>query len=317
MTFYGTIPAETAGINDLFGSLLELVWKSVAMPVGMLRTKLRQDLVIHKFVDRDGAHVEGVGRHPLEFSGKVPFLNGLTPGANETWKSPLYPTVRDAMLRACADKTSGTLTHPELGDITCKLETFEWSLDAQVRNGVWADVAWIETDDTYDELAVASGYVSPAASIQSSALDLDSQLASVDPSIFPQPYVPPFSFSDLAFAIRGVFDVPTLTEKAHGGRMDNFLYEAQAVEDSVAAAGNALLWPIVQSAELAKSALYDAKATLLTKGKPTGLYTAQKDSTMAQLASTLGAQVLDIMVLNPAFIQSPVISAGSVVRFYS
>lgn len=317
MTFYGNIPDGTAGINDLFGALRGLKWKDVAFPYATFRNKLRQDLAIHKFVDRDGAHIEGTGRHPLEFSARVPFLNGLTPAASEDWPSKLYPTVRDAMLRVCADKASGTLQHPELGDFTCKLESFEWTLDATVRSGVWAEVSWIETDDTGDDLTAALQTSSPAASIQTSALDLDSQLADVDPSIFPKPYVPPFTFSDLAFAIRGVFDVPTLTQKAYGGRIDNFLYEAQAVEDSVAQAGNALLWPITQAAEVAKSALYDAKATLLTKGRPTGLYTVQKDSTLAQIAATLGAQVLDIMTLNPSFIQSPVIAAGNVVRYYA
>ena len=315
-TFYGNIPAGTAGINDLFGALSSLKWKGIGFPYASLRNRFRQDLAIHKFVDRDGAHIEGTGRAPLEFSARVPFLNGLTPASSEDWPAQLYPTVRDAMLRACADKASGTLQHPELGNFTCKLETFEWTLDAQVRSGVWADVSWIETDDTGDDLQAALQQSSPTSLIQSAAFDLDSNIANVDPSIFPQPYVPPTSFSDLAFAIRGVTDIPTLLQKQVGGQIANYLYEAQSLEDSVNNAKNALLWPITQSAEVAKSALYDLEATLLTQGKPAAFYTVQKDSTLAQIAATVGAQVIDIMTLNPSYIQSPVIAAGSVVRYY-
>src|SRR5580700_9335962 len=142
-----TSGATATDSNALFAALLELRWKDISFPYASLRNRLRQDLVIHKFADRDGAHVEGLGRHPFEFTARVPMLNGLDAGPNEHWQRPLYPFVRDNLLRAALDKTSGILQHPELGPITCKLETLDWELKAEVRSGVWVDVTWLETDD--------------------------------------------------------------------------------------------------------------------------------------------------------------------------
>lgn len=315
----GTIPAGASNdVNSLFSSLLELRWKNIPIPVGSLKTELRQDLAIHKFVDRDGAHIEGTGRAPLQFTGHIPLLNGLTPGTNETWASPLYPTTLLALLRACADKTSGPLQHPELGVITCKCSTLAWTLEAQVRSGVWGEISWLETDDTGNDLN-NSLQQTPTASAQTASSDLDDNLAAVDPTLFPTPYVPPYTFGDLMFAIRGVFDQTTLNQKAFAGRIDNFIYQCNQLETSANAVGNvsALNWPLFDAAERAKAALYDLKASQLLGPRPTANFTTQKDSTLCQIANDIGANVADIMILNPAYVQSPVIYAGSVVRYYS
>jgi hypothetical protein len=314
----GGTPA--ADYNSLFAGLLELSFKGISFPYAKLHTRLRHDLAIHKFADRDGAHIEGTGRAPLEITARVPLLNGLDAGINETWQRPLYPFVRDLLLAACSDRSSGELQHPELGKtLTCKVQTMEWELEAQVRSGVWVDFAWIETDDSGDSLDQALSVPSPLANAQAAAADLDSNLAGLATIVVPDPYVPPISFSDLVNQIRAVVDLPTELQKSAAGRLDNIVYEANALTFSLNSAvnANALNWPMLQAAQRAKESAYDLKATILQKGKPVKFYVTQKDSTLAQIASTIGANVMDVISLNPAYAISPTVPSGSSVRYYA
>lgn len=308
-----------ADYNSLFAGLLELSWKGISFPYAKLRTRFRQDLAIHKFADKDGARIEGTGRAPIEITARVPLLNGLDAGINETWQRPLYPFVRDQLILACSDKSTGLLQHPELGrSLTCKVQTMEWELDAQVRSGVWVDFAWIETDDTGDSLDQALGVPSPLANAQAAANDLDSNLSNISSIVVPKPYVPPISFSDLVNQVRAVVDQTTSLEKSAAGRIDNIVYEANALTTSLNLAANAsaLNWPLLQSAQRAKESAYDLKSSLLKKGKQVGYYTTQRDATLAAIACAIGCGVMDLISLNPAYAMAPLVAKGSVVSFY-
>jgi hypothetical protein len=310
------VAAFATNYNDLFAALLELSYKEVSFPYVSIRSELRHDLAIHKFVDRDGAYIEGTGRSPLEFTARIPMLNGLDAGINEHWQRPLYPFVRDNLLRVAVDKSSGTLQHPELGPITCKLERMSWVLEAGVRSGVWVDVTWLETDDTGIDLQQALSNPSPLANCQAAANDLTFQIASIDPNLIPQPYVPTIGFDDMMNAIRGVTDTPTILQKQYAGRVDNFIYECNALEASLNSAASALNWPMIQSAERAKQAAYQLKSTLLAKGKAVGLFTVQKTSTLAQVAAQIPAPIGDLIQLNTAFMNHPLVPASSQIRYY-
>ena len=308
---------QSFNADALFSALLPLSFRGVEFPYLRLRTRFREDLAIHKFADRDGAHIEGMGRHPLEFTARIPFLNGLDAGQNETWQRPLYPLVRDNLLRAVLDKSSGPLQHPEFGKtFSCKCQTMEWELEASVRSGVWVDIVWLESDDTGQELEDNLAGPSPLAGVQSAANDLTTYLGTIDPSIIPQPYVPPLSFDDMMNALRGVVDTPSLLAKQFGGRINNFIYECNALAASVNASASALNWPILDACERGKDSCYSLQASQLTKGRPIALYTVQKDATVAAVATQIPAPIGDILQLNPAYLGSPLITALSVVRYY-
>lgn len=318
--FSGTIPADAnPDVGRMFESLLELRWREVSFPYVELTTELRQDLAPHKFADRDGAHIEGTGRAPLQITARVPCLVGIDAGPNEHWQRPLYPFTWRKLFEACAQRGSGTLQHPELGDITCKLETMRTRWEANVRSGVYVDITWIESDDTGIDLDQDLAQPSPLASIQAAANDLDTYLATFDPSQIPQfPPVLASGFDDLVQGIRGAVDQTTLLQAQFGGKIAHVLYEAQTVEDSLSRAvnQNALNWPLVDACERAKSAAYDLKKLLLTKGRPVAFYKVPKDSTLAQVAASIPAAVGDLITLNQAYVASPLITAGSVVRYY-
>lgn len=309
-------PADS---NALFASLLPMSWRGIHFPYVSTEIELRQDLAIHKVADKNGAHVEGTGRAPYQFTARIPFLNNLSRGAAEQWQSPLYPDAWQAFFDACSDRTSGTLGHPQLGPRNCKCETARTTLDANVRSGVYVSVTWIETDDGVVTTQTSTATTSPTASAQLACDDLDAQFASIDPAIVPQLPSLPFTFGSLIFAVRGAVDQTTLLQKQFFGRVDNIIYQAQALEDSLDRAVNAsaLNWPMLDAAERAKSACYDLKSTQLQKARPVGLFTVLKDSTLAQVSAMIGASIADLMILNPSFLGYPVVFKDSVVRYYA
>lgn len=323
MADVSTAPVRPTGnVNDLFGALLELQWRGIGVPYSRLETEVRQDLVIHKFIDRDGAYVEGTGRHPLQITARIPLLNGLTRGTQETWSSGLlYPGTWRALFVASLDRRSGTVQHPELGPLNCKIETLKSVWDANVRSGVWVDAAWVESDDTGVDLQQDLAQPSPLANIATNANDLDAQIASINPKLVPQ--LPPlqFTFTQLSNAVRGAFDAATIMQKQYGGRLDNILYQCAQLQGSLhqldqAANANALNWPIFQATERMKSAAYAAKQYLLGKGRPLGTYVLPKAMTLAQVAAQLGASIQDIMQLNASLLGTPVLTRGTSVSYY-
>jgi len=232
-------------VNDLFGRLLEFQYRGIGFPVVEFTTELRQDLVIHKFIDRDGAHVEATGRAPLQITARIPFLNGIEKGPNENWQRPLYPFGWKNFFAACADRTSGELQHPELGSLQVKCEMAHTRWSGSVRGGVFVDCSWIETDDTQVALTEALTGPSPIGYMALSAAELDNQLATLNPALVPQPYKPPFSFGSIFASIRSTLDQYTILQKQFAGRLDNALYQVTAIEDSLNLAinANALNWP--------------------------------------------------------------------------
>jgi hypothetical protein len=313
-----TGPAAGADVNALYGALHMFSWREVGFPVTEFEQDFRRDLVIHKFADMDGAHVEDTGRHPLQITAHVPFVNGLRKGPSETWSDPLYPYTWRLLLAACAQKGSGTLVHPELGPLTCKLESFRTTWSGTARGGPMGILVWIESDDVGLDLDQDLSTPSPLASIAGAASDADADLASIDPSIVPK--LPTFSssFTDMTNALLAVIDLPSLLANQYGGQLENVIWNAQRLESALSTAPNrsALNWPLFLAAEQMKSAAYDLQQTLLTKGRQVGLYTVQGDQTLSQVAANLNANLADIMTLNPSLVQNPLILDQTQVRYY-
>jgi hypothetical protein len=316
------------GINDLFAQLKEFGWGGVTVPVTEFETEIRQDLVIHKFVDRNGAYVEGTGRHPTQITATIPFLNNIFSAANESWpQGNLYPYQWRNFLLQCLDGKSKTLQHPELGPLNCKIDVSRTRWSSKTRDGVWMTATWIESDDSAaDQLGVDLSQASPIGQLTSNADDLDQQFATLQAAVTLQQQgaLPAFtgSFSNLAAAIVGVIDTTTVLQKEYQGQCDNLINQCNVLENALMLSSQAspLNWPIIQNCEQMKASAYALKATpAVANNNGTGVltnYTVQKDSTMAQLASQLGSDLASFLVLNAPLVAQPVVPAGTVVQYY-
>lgn len=336
----GNIPkGASTDINALFGALLDFNWKGVSFPALEFSVVLRQDLAIQKFVDRDGAYIEGTGRAPLEITAMIPFYNGLAKGPNEQWTSPLYPDAWRAFFSASTDKASGTLQHPELGPLTCKLANARTVWRGERRSGVIVEAVWLETDDTNIELTARLADKSPLASLTSWAADLDSSEGT--PAVPSVPQLPTFpaTFSSFMAGIRGAVDSVTMFQRSFAGKIDSITMQANALSTSIqnmqssnAAIANSaqnltntfkstpnvsLYWPTLRACEGVKEAARNVNATLnTTNRKPVSVYITKRDGTLATLASTIPANLGDLMTLNRQLVALPVVPSNTSVRYY-
>jgi hypothetical protein len=318
----GIIPAilpagVSADINALYGSLLPAEWQGIGFPYTRMVMHLRQDLVIHKFADRDGAHIEGTGRHPLQFDFTIPFISTLASGATESWKQPLYPTQWRLFIQSAAVGGTGTLNHPELGALTCKVESCVTTWEGTARGGPTVQASFIESDDTATEATTALSQPSPISAAAAACANLDSDLAVTTTASAPTLPVFAASFSDLIGQIEGLGTQFSLLEYSVGGQLNAIIYQCNSLESVLATESNALNWPTVQAAEQAKDACYTLQGNLLTTGKKVSSYTSTKDATLAELATTLHASLYLLMNLNPTLISQQPVPAGSLVRYYA
>ena len=313
-------PDGSPSVNDLFGQLNEFMWKGVPFPVEETELEVRQDLVIHKYADRNGAYVEGTGRHPVQITAVIPFLNNIYPATSEGWlPGTLYPFVWREFLKQCLEGTSGELQHPELGSLTCKLDLARTTWSGKVRGGVIVRATWIESDDEQaDQLGNDLSNTSPVAAF-AVANDLDANIEEYDGAV-PSPLpAMSFSFDSLVSSIVGAIDSVTILEKQLQGRVDNLIYQCNRVKNSLdmASAASPLNWPIYQNLTRLKDAAWAVKLQPVTARKrQTKQLTVLKDSTFAQLIAQTNSDPGDFISLNYALMGQPVIPAGTVVLYY-
>jgi hypothetical protein len=315
-------------VDDLFAQLKEFQWKGVSFPSVEDELEIRQDLVIHRFADRNGAYVEGTGRHPIQITARIPFLNHIYNATNETWpQGALYPYQWRLFILQCLEGTSGVLQHPELGPLNCKIDLAKTSWSGKVRGGVWVQATWVESDDTQaDQLGVDLSAPSPIAQLTATADDLDENIQTLAAALGAQANPLPaleFTFSDLAASLVGVSDTTTILKKQYQGRIDNVLYQCDRVETSLSmAASNAALgplsWPLYQDCERQKDAAYTVQQqAAIAQKRPLNQTQLPKDATLAGAALYVGADITDFITLNYALVSTPVIPAGTTVLYYS
>ncbi len=326
--------------ETLFAQLNAFEWRSsgasppVQFPCTSMHVELMHDLAEHKFWGVDGARIEATGRAPFVFTASIPFRNGIVPGKSEKW-GILYPTAYREFLKATADRATGTLVHPELGELLCKVKQVSTQWDAHRRDGCDVTATWIETlpPDAF-EISVSTD--SPIGTVELSALDLDASIRTVSPALPELPKYQP-DFAATMRSIAAVGDQIALNSQRRAGQVDAVMYRINAIEDSVtrviarepttvaeivkpdttARARSALAWPIRLSVTRMRNDLHDVRLRLLADGRPITHYTVPASVTLAGLVPATGAKVADLMALNPHLMSNPVIPAGTVIRLYT
>ncbi len=304
-------------MTDVLSQLLEFKWRDVSFPVTQFSTSLAHDQAVHKWPDRDGAHVEATGRQPLQFRASIPFKNGISPGNSETWgKLFLYPDTFRNFLVAFATRTSGNLQHPELGPIRCKPHTAEMQWGANSRDGVDVQATWIESlDDTVTEFQDILARKSPVAELTLQGDQLDGQVTDYKNPLLP-PSARAFSFVDAIRKVTKSFNAISLASYKYGGYINHVAYKAQLLEDAVLRIRDNSAWPIVTSCERMRATLHDAKKLQIAGDRLVGTFTIPKDATLASLLIPTRTSPTDLLTLNPTLGRSAVILKGTIVRYF-
>jgi hypothetical protein len=303
---------------DLFSNLRPMAWRGQQFPTANFRVSLQQDHVEHKFADTDGAHIEATGREPTVFSARIMFRNGIARGKNETWTTPLYPDGWRQFMKNAADRTSGTLDHPELGPITCKLRSAETVWEAGVRDGVDVDVTWIESVDGAQAFADTLSAKSPVQNAVTAAIDLDASTSITrDATPVEKAGVDEPTFTDMINAIQTVTDQAAILNRQTVGKIDAIRYRTELLIDSVERAGDVTQWPIKHAAERMRAGLTDLSKKVISGSKPVSIFEVSKEATLTSIALTLGRNITSIISLNPRLVSKPTVRVGTKVRYFT
>lgn len=310
-------------VSNILGRLLPVKWRDVGFPTTGFRHALEHDQVQHRYMDRDGAHVEATGRSPFVFSCRALFRNGIEPGATERdWPRPLYPDGWRKFLVAAADRSTGKLIHPELGEIQCKLRSAETVWDAGVRDGVDVDVTWVEsTDDSDDALGEALGRPGPLAGVQVAAVALSEfqyagKTAAEAARLTGAKDPPGMGLLDFANKLTALVDKGTLLERRGAGVLDQALYRAGRVVDAMDRVASPPDWPGKRQAQVLMDSLVQLRDTASRPfNKPTRYFVTTRDMTLTAVAAYLQRPINVLVTMNPKLATGPVIPAGTIVKY--
>jgi len=296
---------------DILAQLLGASFRGVSFPSLMFSTKGSHNVVIHKRVDRDGWRVENTGQNGNVHSFKIPCVNTIVPGLNETWiAGQLYPANHNRLIVALTDRTSGPFVHPHFGKRTCKVAEWESTLDPDFRGGPTLMVTLFETvDDTGDAVALATTSISSLAT--AAALSLDATFA---------PLVPPpdtgtpggISLSDFLKSLGALADEWSLMKMQWAASIDRVSYQLGVLEEKFGDSPG-----FSDQTERLISALHAIKANALATGAATSVYIVPQRATAAQVANRLGNTLSQIYQLNPQLARSPIVQPTTPVVYYT
>lgn len=317
-------------MTDALRLLQPCSWRGIQFPTTSIELEFEQDLVEHRYYGIDGARIESTGRGPIGVTVNIPLVNGIARGSKETWQT-LYPGVFRTLYQATQDRTAGTLVHPELGELVCKVKRLSFRHDGhEARDGTHL-VAHFVVTNVFSSQVITPSPVSQAAQ---AAIELDSaQTIAISNSapaaaaagrpplnmkaLVPTPAMPPFDLATALDAVSALGDRFSTDVTVARGTVDRYAYHVNRLLDSAARARNALFWPVVDSANRAQSALTWMREHPPSQ-RPILTHTVRVDSTIPDIMSEIPTATLaDILALNPQIAASHFVRAFTAVRYYA
>jgi hypothetical protein len=255
-------------------------------------------------MDKDGARIEGTGRAPYDFTVRAYFLNGLTPGMNESWKDPLFPGVWINVRKALEARGSNFFQHPLYGLIYCKPVTWSESFTADVRSGVIVEMSFIE--DMAFETPTESTITQDIKAI---AQNLDAGRSAglgAPPKSLGDSWEGAVLNIDLLHPFQALTKITSMIEA--------LFQNIQDLENKYDPYHIGLSY--IDSYYKFIEGLQEKRDGLLNTKKETVVYKVLKNSTLDSVAQFTGNNIDDLLFLNPGIGNSPVITQGSLVNYY-
>lgn len=319
---------------DVLSTLQECSFRGIPFPVSSIQESGSQDMPQHKATDRDGAFVEGTGRNPYTYRVEAPlYAATVARGKNESW-TDLYPGTFVRLRTAFEDRQTGTFVHPQLGPIPVKATTWASVLNSDERGGQIAIMEFVETRDDADSPAFTA---SVTTSARSTALDLDAQLATLNP--------PPEvfgvndeeqSFLDIIDAITTASSTADLAGRQALAKIDRTVNKLTSLADTLdpnaqvviteasglatdlgsLGPGKSRIW---QNCQTLKSLLRDYRGKLAVDDNRTiRTYIVPRRTMLVCISTRIGVPISEILALNPGISRArPIVPADTIVRYYA
>lgn len=299
---------DDAGHADVLSQLLEASWRGIAVPTLLVETDGGHNVVRHKRVDRNGVRVENTGLDGYVYAFRVPFVNTLARGPNESWVS-LYPDTYRAFMSALEDRSTGVFQHPDYGQRKCKVATFKSVLDPDFRGGPTVNVQLMETVDDGDAVALADTAVIPIAA--AAAADLDAFYYTLTPP--PNTGTPRgMTLGQFVRALSSIGDEWNLFKAQVSASFDKVVNAVERIGAAYGAEPG-----VSDSTNRLVSSLHALRLTALLRDRPTGHHLVVRPVGLAALAQQLSTTVSVLLQLNPRLAGRAVVPAMTSVRYYT
>jgi hypothetical protein len=314
---------------DALKDLQPSYWKSgnrdaVHFPLSSCKTSFDHDMAEHRYFGVDGAELEPTGRAPLVFQCTIPFIEGISPGPKEKWTN-LYPYGYRYFLSATADRARGLFNHPELGEIACRVKSFDSELNPSGRGGQIVNVTFVETrvpgdqpgayDDTFDVQGVAANLNASAANLK---------------LLLPKKEQEDFDWEKAIREIQSIGDRVTVASARAKGKISNVLARVNAVQDSFDRARDSstdvdfarrtaqiVNHTVLREVEKVGAAASAAQKILNQQRRVVNVYLTTSVASLASIAVTLAVPIDDLISLNSAAARSYEVPRGFPIRYYS
>jgi len=263
----------------------------------------------HLFPDRDAGIIEATGRNPARYQFNATFRAGLMD------RKLIYPDLWRLFAAACLDRSTATLVHPELGEVSAKCVRLETSFDPNRRDGVDCSVEFVEASSTEDELDSVLKSQSPTASAAGAALDLDSALGSI-PNM---PELPEELGPSALESIRKLSGAIASVKAGVGniaGTIDSYLSALTQLQEEIASLDDPSSWPAIEACERLFVSLLEVADDATRKSKPVAPAVVAATASPSAVADFFRMKLDDFLALNPRVASRTEVEAGTEVFVY-
>lgn len=278
-------------MTDVLSELPTLSFRGIEVPCTSIEGAFSHDAAQNKYVFRDEALIQSLGRKNITFRYEIPFRQGIL-------KAPfkdLYLATFPEFLNACRDRTAGTLEDPVAGAFQAKVTQFSYTADPDMRDGVTVSAEFVHAP-AESELDTSIAIIAPTLENATDlAGALDQEVAKVDwkqePS--PEPYTDPLS------AVTGVSDQIGGIIDRTGAAFDNVAFKIDRMNDSLESLADIKNWSVWRGGKDLKNALGRTKDNLGGGARPIGIHFVQTDSGLADVRFATRNTVAELLKLNP------------------
>lgn len=295
-------------MTDVLKQFSPAAWRDIEFPITARDYGFSQQHASHKYIFRDNALIESLGRENPTYRYTIPFREDIAIGRYENLFTAVYPD----FLAACQDRSEGILDDPFHGGIQCKCASLREIVDVGRRDGIDVEVEFIVAPSPSQLLEDLGTRISTRAGAEGMAGALDAEVALVDwqQELPPEPTLDPFS------AIASIGDQIAAAGNRIGATMADVAFRAEKAADSVNRLRNPKLAPLAQQARRLAAAALDLADAPPELTRQIGDYIVPAEIGVIALAGRLRMSVEDFLKLNPGLPRTGRVPAGKRVRYF-
>jgi len=301
---------------DVLSKLTLAQYKGVQFPITSVDFGFSQEQAEHKFIFRDEALIQQLGRKNKTWRLEIPFLENL--GTFMLDYKELYTKIFPNFVEVCQERTPGILTVPDVGNVRVACASLQYTISSEHRDGVIVRVEFISAPLANDAALIPQIPSVQAIAAQAKKLDTAVAATNFNPptshAVVPQET--PASFSDPFTAVSSVFDQLSNSRKKNLAKIDDTTARINKMNASIDRISDPKLWSVKRQALDLKNALNRAATHSDSKGKRLKQAFVNHPTPTNVMATKLHITLSDLLRLNPELSQQPIIPANTVVRYY-